>query len=172
MRFFIAVLLSVLTMYVFSQQTDSISNSFENNYHKSNPTLAYSYDNISQIHNYSNNWDFDNDGIKDDLYFVGTGGAHLYYFLKVILSSDNQPQEFNFIESDYPILTATDMLNFHKTPIGFVVANLDKSLNPSIIVRLDESSYYINKKLFAKKGIKTKNIVVSFEHGKTKYGSL
>ena len=172
MRFFITLLLSVLITSVFSQQTDLISNSFENDYHKSNPALAYSYNNISQIHNYSNNWDFDNDGIKDQLYFVGTGGAHLYYFLKVVLSSNNQPHEFNFIESDFPMLTATDTLNFHKTPIGFVVANLGKSLNPSIIVRLDESSYSINKKLFAKKGIKTKNIVVSFEHEKAKYSCL
>lgn len=68
---------------------------------KSNPTLTYSYDNISQIHNYSNNWDFDKDGIKDELYFVGTGGAHLYYFLKVVLSTDKKSREFNFIES-YP----------------------------------------------------------------------
>lgn len=52
---------------------DSISNSFEASYRKSNPDLKYSYDNISQIHNYSNNWDLDNDGIKDEVYFVETG---------------------------------------------------------------------------------------------------
>jgi hypothetical protein len=58
------------------------SNSFRNDYLKSNPNLKYNYDSATQIHNYSHNWDFDKDGVKDELYFVGTNGAHLYYFLK------------------------------------------------------------------------------------------
>ena len=72
MRFFILLLLSASSLIVFSQQIDSISNSFENTYRKSNPTLKYKYDNYAQIHDYSNNWDFDKDGIN--------GGAHVYYF--------------------------------------------------------------------------------------------
>jgi len=151
---------------------DSISNSFENDYRISNPALTYSYDNTSQTHNYSNNWDFDNDGIKDKMYFVGTGGAHLYYFLKVVLSSDEKSREFDFAESDIPILTATDTLNFDQTPTGFVVTDFGKNLTPSIIVRLDDQSYYANKDVLTKNGINTKNIVISFENGKTKYGCL
>jgi hypothetical protein len=170
MRLLIALLLTFFALAVSAQQTNSISNSFENDYRKSNPTLIYSYDNSSQTHNYSDNWDFDKDGVKDQVYFVGTGGAHLYYFLKVILSTDNKPREFNFIQSDVPVLTSTDTLNFDKTPIGFVVADFGEKLTPSVIVRLDDSSYYSNKKLLTKKKIKTKNIVVSFENGKTKYG--
>jgi len=175
MKFILTFLLTVSTLTVFSQQADSLgypTNSFENNYRKSNPTLTYSYDEISQIHNYSNNWDFDKDGIKDELYFVGTGGAHLYYFLKVVLSSEKKSREFNFIQSDFPILTATDTLNFDKTPVGFVVTGLGKNLTPSIIVRLDDQSYNASKKLLTKKKIKTRNISISFENGKTKYGSL
>jgi len=100
MKILFTFFLASFTLSVFSQQTDSIefpSNSFEKDYHKSNPTLIYSYDSISQTHNYSNNWDFDKDGIKDELYFVGTGGVHLYYYLKVILSSEKKSKEFNFI---------------------------------------------------------------------------
>ena len=162
-------------MCVFSQQTDSLdipSNSFENNYLKSNSTLKYSYDEIYQIHNYSNNWDFDKDGIKDELYFIGTGGAHLYYFLKVVLSSDKLSREFNFIQSDFPFLTATDTLNIKKTVLGFVVADISKNSIPTIIVRLDNSTYYANKKEFTKQKIKTRNISISFKNGKTKYGCL
>jgi len=84
-------ILNIISFAAFSQDIDTLeipSNSFENVYRISNPTLKYSYDEISQIHNYSHNWDFDNDGIKDELYFVGTGGAHIYYFIGVILSSD------------------------------------------------------------------------------------
>jgi hypothetical protein len=134
--------------------------------------LKYSFDEIFQIHNYSNNWDFDKDGIKDELYFVGTGGAHLYYFLKVVLSSDKKSREFNFIQSDFPFLTATDTLNIEKTVLGFVVSDLGKDLTPNIIVRLDDNTYYANKKELTKQKIKTRTISISFENGKTKYGSL
>ena len=175
MKNFITIFLTTFTLTVFSQQKDNLelpSNSFENAYHKSNPTLTYSYDSISQIHNYSNNWDFDKDGIKDELYFVGTGGAHLYYYLKVVLSSDKKTREFNFVQSDFPFLTATDTLDIEKTQIGFIVADLGQNLTPTIIVRLDDQSYYANKKILADKKIKTRNVVISFENGKTKYGSL
>ena len=167
--------MTAFTLTIFSQQIDSLgitSNSFDNNYHKSNPTLVYSYDAIAKIHDYSNNWDFDKDGIKDELYFIGTGGAHLYYFFKVVLSSDKKSREFNFIQSDFPFLTSTDTLNIEKKLSGFVVANLGKDLTPTIIVRLDNSTYYANKKEFTKKKIKTRNVSISFENRKIKYGSL
>ena len=172
MRLIIILLIALPTSSIFSQVTEEISNSFEIEYRKSNPTLAYSFDNISKTHNYSNNWDFDNDGIKDQLFFVGTGGAHLYYFLKVILSSEKLSREFDFIESDFPFLTSTDTLNIDKTSVGFVVATFGNNQTSSIIVRLDNSSYYSHEKMFLKMGIKTKRLVVSFESGKVKYGCL
>ncbi|MEI6695647.1 MAG: hypothetical protein WCO13_06240 [Bacteroidota bacterium] len=175
MKFLFTIILTVFTLTVFSQQTDNLdipSNSFENNYRNSNPTLTYSYDDISQIHNYSNNWDFDKDGKNDELYFVGTGGAHLYYFLKVVLSSDKKSRVFNFIQSDFPFLTATDTLNIDKTVFGFVVADLGKDLKPTIILRLDDSTYYAFKKELTKYKIKNRTISISFEKGRTKYSSL
>lgn len=174
MKFLFTFFLTSLTLSVFSQQQTFYglpSNSFENAYSRSNPTLIYSYDSATQTHNYSNNWDFDKDGIKDELYFVGTGGAHLYYFLKVALSSDHKPREFEFIQTDFPMLTATDTLNFDKSQVGFVVTDFDKSSIPTIIVRLDEQTFYGNKKL-KKRNIKTKNISINFENGKAKYGCL
>lgn len=174
MKFLLTFFLSALTLTVFSQQTDTLdlpSNSFESTYRKSNPTLTYSYDSASQAHNYSNNWDFDKDGIKDEVYFVGTGGAHLYYFLKVVLSTDHKPREFDFIQSDFPLLTATDTLNFGKKPLGFVVTDFNINSTPTIIVWLDEQTFYGNKEL-KKRNIKKMNVMISFENGKTKYGSL
>lgn len=172
MKLLITLLFLMSTLNSFAQKVENISNSFENDYRKSNPTLNYSYDNSLQTHDYSNNWDFDKDGIKDELYFVGTGGAHLYYFLKVVLSTDKKPRAFNFVESDLPKLTAIDTLNFDKTPYGFVVANFGVNSAPSIIVKLDNQSYFANKKLLTKMNIRTKNVVISFEKGKTKFGSL
>ena len=174
MKWLITLILITFTITVFSQHGDSAgipSNSFEINYKKSNPGLRYSYDNTSQTHNYSNNWDFDKDGINDEVYFIGTGGAHLYYFLRVVLSTDHKGREFDFIQTDFPLLTATDTLNFKKTPLGFVVTDFGKNLKPTIIVRLDEQTFYNNKEL-KKRKIKTKNILLSFEKGTTKYGSL
>jgi hypothetical protein len=176
MKLIITIILATLSLTVFSQQTtgslDIPSNSFDNDYRKSNPTLTYSYDKISQTHNYSNNWDFDKDGIKDELYFVGTGGAHLYYFLKVILSTDKKSREFNFIQTDFPFLTATDTVNIEKTVNGFVVADIGENKTPIIVVRLDGQSYNANKKILTDKKIKSRWIAISFENGKTKYGSL
>lgn len=174
MKMVISLFLTMLTASVFSQQDDTVgvsSNSFNISYGKSNPTLKYHYDTGSQTHNYSNNWDFDKDGINDEVYFVGTGGAHLYYFLKVVLSKDHKPRIFDFIQSDFPLLTATDTLNISKSPFGFVVTNLGKNLMPTIIVRLDKQTFYDNKEL-KKRNIKTENVLVSFENGRTKYGCL
>lgn len=175
MKFIYTVILSAFTWTIYAQATDSLdppSNSFEKRYRSSNPSLAYSYDPVSQVHNYSDNWDFDKDGIKDEVYFVGTGGAHVYYFLKMVLSVDRKSREFNFIQSDFPLLTATDTLNLGKTLSGFVVAEVGKDLEQTIIVRLDDSSYYAGKKEFTKHKIRTRNISVCFEKGKAKYGSL
>ncbi|MBK7212762.1 MAG: hypothetical protein IPH88_05600 [Bacteroidales bacterium] len=174
MKLTLAILFTVYYLTAFSQQTDKLdlrSNSFKKDYLNSNPTLKYSYDSVNQTHNYSDNWDFDRDGIKDELYFNATGGAHLYYSLKVVLSTDHKPREFDFIQTDFPLLTAIDTLDFGKSPIGFVIANFGKNLTPTIIIRLDNQTFYDNKEL-KKRNINTKNALISFENGKTKYGCL
>ncbi len=62
MKILITIILTACTLTVFSQQINRLdfpSNSFENEYRKTNPALTYSYDSAVQTHNYSNNWDFD-----------------------------------------------------------------------------------------------------------------
>jgi len=175
MRLFVTFILNVFAFAVYSQNAGKLDihiNSFENEYRLSNPALIYSFDKITLIHNYSNNWDFDNDGIKDELYFVGTGGAHIYYFLRVILSSDKKVRDVNFIQTDFPFLNETDILNSEKTNTGFAVLNIEKELTPSIIVRLDESTYYAFKKELMKENIKSRNCLISFKNGKTKLSSF
>lgn len=51
--------------------------------------IKYCYDTLKQIHNYSDNWDFILDGKMDQVYLIGTRGAYLYFFLRVVLSTDN-----------------------------------------------------------------------------------
>lgn len=175
MKFILAFFTIVLSTTVYSQRADNLnisSNSFESNYQKSSPSLKYKYEAISQTHNYSNNWDFDKDGIKDELYFVGTGGAHLYYYLKVILSTDKLSREFDFIQSDFPFLTATDTLKMNETAVGFVVTNLGKDLIPTIIIRLDDNTYQVHKNELTKLKITTRNVAINFENGQSNYQSL
>ena len=76
------------------------------------------------------------------------------------------------MESDYPILTATDTLAFDQTPAGFVLARLGEDKTLSIIVRLDDQSYQANKKLLIEKNIRTKNVVISFINGTAEYSNL
>lgn len=168
--FFIA-----LTSTVFSQDLGIVhaqSNSFEYDYHISYPHLNYRYIISSQTHDYSGNWDFDNDGINDELYFIGNRGAHLYYYLQVGLSTDKKQRKFDFITSDFPSLTSNDTLGFYKKINGFVVAKMGKEMKPTIIIRLDRSSYEANKMIFSKLHVKTVNVTISFKNGITQYAFL
>jgi hypothetical protein len=78
----------------------------EAHYRQSNPSLQYRYDPRSATHDYSGNWDFDQDGVRDEVYFTGTGGAHLYYVLILVLSTDHRSRTFDFATTDLPVLTA------------------------------------------------------------------
>jgi len=164
------IILLSATINVLSQ-SDSLSNSFDEHYKKTNPTITYKYDNKKQIHDYSNNWDFDKDGKLDNLYFVGTGGAHLYYFLRIVLSSDNIRRDFPFIESDFPILPKEYELN--KTDYRptsdqtfFAVFNNNKENDLTIFVKLDKATYAVTNQALKKKGVTTSLVTVSFKKGK------
>ncbi len=169
MRFYLLFLLPFLTTAVAWSQSDISSNFFEASYKKTNPTINYKYDSLKQIHNYSNNWDFDKDGKLDQVYFVGTGGAHLYYFLRVILSTDNLVRDFSFLQSDFPVLPSGDELskgdfNPKNGRTQFAVFDFDK--DKGIFIKLDNSSFEIEKQVLNKKGIKTNLVIITFRNGK------
>lgn len=147
------------------------SNSFEDFYRKVEPSLKYIYDSTAQTHNYSDNWDFDGDGIKDELYFVGTQGVHSYYYLKIVLSSDHKARALDFVLSDYPVLTANDTSHFNELPVGFVVAKWGSNTTPTMIVRLDEQTFSGNKE-FIKRNIRSKNVMIHFKKGRIKYSQF
>lgn len=165
-------MLPFLATTVAWSQSHIPSNSFEASYKKTNPTINYKYDSLRQIHDYSNNWDFDKDGKPDQVYFVGTGGAHLYYFLRVILSTDNLVRDFSFLQSDFPVLPPDDELSKADfKPINgltqFAVFDYDKDIGKDIFIKLDNSSFDLEKKVLNKKGIKTTLVIITFRNGKT-----
>jgi uncharacterized protein YxeA len=149
-------------------QNEGPTNSFEQQYKKSNPAINYRYDSAKQIHDYSNNWDFDADGKMDEVYFVGTGGAHLYYFLRIILSSDHIKRDYFFLESDLPMLPADGTLkepafNLITSFTQFYVFDYDKDNVNDIFLRLDTTAFEIGKKVLEKRGVKTQYVIISFK---------
>lgn len=163
------VLLIFLTIFPAIAQTDSLSGSFEKTYRKTNRTLNYSYDNDKQVHNYSNNWDLDNDGINDEVFFIGTGGAHLYYFLRVVLSSDKKVRDFTHLQSDFPILSSDEesgRADFDPKNNLTQFAVLDKDNRKAVFIRLDNSSFLTNEKYLKRNGVKTNLILLTFSNGK------
>ena len=152
-----------------SSQNYVSSNSFAEAYKQSNPTLNYKYDSINQIHNYSNNWDFDNDGINDEFSFIGTGGAHLYYYLQVILSSDTVVRNIRFLQSDFPVLPPDSVLvkkNLNPKTIRESFSVLEIQGKKAIYIKLDQVSFNIEEKVLRAKGIKSNAILIFFMKGK------
>lgn len=146
------------------------SNSFTKTYLQNSYTITYKYDSINQTHNYSCNWDLDLDGTTDEVYFVGTGGAHLYYYLKVVLSNDNRTKDFRYIQSDFPIFSLPDPNGLYYDPIEalaqFTVADFDGDMKPDIFIRLDNQSFLSAKKSLKKHRIRTQYILLSFAGSK------
>ena len=74
--------------------------------HRVHPRLRFSeIDNEAlQVLDYSGNWDIDGDGRKDSVLFIGNGGAHLYYHLRLRLSSEKKARDYDWLELDNPVL--------------------------------------------------------------------
>lgn len=107
--------LSVLSIRASGQvdtltQLEAPSNAFANSFATKFPGLKYSFDEVRQVHNYSGNWDFDGDGNADDLFFIGNGGAHVYFHLRMKLTSENTIRDYEYILSDFPFLETFDDL--------------------------------------------------------------
>ena len=83
-------------------------------YASADPSIKYSYHEKSQILDFSGNWDFDGDGQKDSLFFIGNGGAHLYYHLRLVLSIEKKARDFPFLVFDLLYLGEAKDLNTNK----------------------------------------------------------
>ncbi len=172
MRFIYCIVFAVISICANSQDSTAIqklSNSFEEAYRKSIPTLAYRYDSILQIHNYSDNWDFDCDGINDSLYFIGTGGAHLYYYLKVTLSSLQLSYLFEFIQLDYPFFYPSELGYDGMLNLGFSVKAKGLNNPPALMVKLDQNTFNAFESELQKRAIVNGRVAIFFEQGKAKF---
>jgi hypothetical protein len=155
---FIKPLLILLSLNVclttYSQPGTGIlstpANSCQSYFDSNSISIHYSYADSTQTHNYSNNWDFDGDGKTDNLYFIGTGGAHLYFYLRIVLSSDKKIRNFPFIQLDMPCLGIIGDLvksNFYPPPSfpqfvvdKFISNSSGDDANDKMYIYLDNSS--------------------------------
>jgi len=164
MKYFACLLFWVFISHAAAAQLP-VNYSFENHYQKKNIKLQYkcyligphenSANEKNPVHDYSGNWDFDGDGKNDGVKFIGTGGAHLYYYLKVELSS-GKSFDLTFINSDMPMFQ--NSLKF-EIPGLFTVQDLATDRAPEIVIKLDAQR---DKKTLLKQKVKTDLVCLSF----------
>ncbi|HEX6428684.1 MAG TPA: hypothetical protein VF008_13405 [Niastella sp.] len=124
---------------------------------------------VNNSYNYSNKWDVDGDHKNDALFFIGNGGAHAYYFLRVQLSSDHVVRDFTSIQLDMPYFQDPQILDENgKSPaIQFVVKDFDKDGVLDLYLNFNNPFGSISK-TFRQKGITSKYIILGFAGGKMK----
>jgi len=120
--------------------------------------LIYNNDtkSVTQSYNYSNKWDLDGDKRNDSVFFIGNGGAHVFYYPKIILSSNGLTREFPTVKLDMPYFTTIETLEKWKRNPGvqFVVGDFDGDGTQDIYLNFDNSFGSIPK-AWRNQGIKT-----------------
>lgn len=173
----LSILLPLTISFPSHAQSDTtdieeIGNSCQPFFDDNKVSLHYSYSVANQTHNYSGNWDFDGDGDTDELYFIGTGGAHLYFYLRIVLSSDKKVRNFPFIELDLPCpgrITELENANFYPPPLlpQFVVDKFytgpGDNINDKIYLHLDHAHTIPTE--WKKKGVTTRYLLLRYDKG-------
>ena len=141
------------------------TNSFSELYKNTN--IHYSYDEESQTHDYSGNWDFDGDGIADKLLFVGNGGVHLQFCPTFYLSGNDSVFSFPALPTDMPIYEPS-----YPPKLGFSIVNYhqgDGSDIPHIVLNVPARNELVMlsyNDFFLDKGMRTNKCpVLTFSDG-------
>lgn len=118
-------------------------------------------------YDYSNMWDIDGDSKKDSLLFIGNGGAHSYFFLRIILSIDHKVRDFPFIQLDMPYITDRTLFKElgKNISIQFVPSDFNNDGTIDLYLNFDNSFSKLPKR-WKKKGIRTRNVIMSFKEAK------
>jgi len=118
-------------------------------------------------YNYSNKWDFDGDNLKDSMFFIGNGGAHSYFYPKIILSSNGLSYDFTSVQIDMPYFTSIETLNYWKLnpSIQFVVYDFNSDGSQDIYLNFNNSISNIPID-WKKQSVKTKKVILDFSKKK------
>ncbi|GLB48769.1 hypothetical protein [Neptunitalea lumnitzerae] len=136
------------------------TNPYESFYNDNFSHLKFEYNDSLNILNLSNNWDFDGDGISDNLKFIGKGGVHLYFYLEVQLSTNNTLFKFKDLDTDMPYLGDVSELKSVK----------EDDLFPSFVISDFNgdgiSDIYFNTSLSSNPLPQKRNRLITFKNGK------
>lgn len=155
---------------IYISYPNAPSNSFESALLEMKPEISYSYSDLLQTHNYSGSWwYFDADDKPDNLLFVGTGGAHLYFHLRIVLSSDSVAMDFPELLLDMPIIQNIKALKrekFYPPPVlpQFVVDDFDSDGKDEIFLNLDRNTFSAVSEKLKEKGVTSRYILVDFNN--------
>ncbi|GMT49074.1 MAG: hypothetical protein IEMM0008_0613 [bacterium] len=112
-------------------------------------------------------FDFDGDGIMDEVRIDYSGGAHCCYKISVILSSTRKTRRIPFeMDGGYP-----KGLNLSRK-VHFDIQDYDLDGKAEIFMEIDTYSYHkhtIKKGWIKKYGIRNNYILVDFENGRIRY---
>lgn len=143
------------------------TNSFSELYKNTN--IHYYYDEESQTHDYSGNWDFDGDGIADKLLFVGNGGVHLQFCPTFYLSGNDSVFSFSALPTDMPIYEPS-----YPPKLGFSIVDYhqgDGSDIPHIVLNVPARNELVMlsyNDFFLDKGMRTNKCpVLTFSDGRS-----
>jgi hypothetical protein len=153
---------------VYKSFTDSSPNSFEPVLLEKKPEISYSYSDSLQTHDYSGSWwYFDADDEPDNLLFVGTGGAHLYFHLRLVLSSDSIVRDFPELLLDMPLVQNMETLkkeSFYPPLVltQIVVDDFDSDGKDEIFLTLDRNTFSVVSQELKEKGVTSRYVLVDF----------
>jgi hypothetical protein len=175
MRWIILILLNISSI-VSHTQSDSLNNgkfpfpefSYENDLERIFPNLKYSYNRSQRIHDYSGNWDFDGDYETDSIYFIGNDAVNTYYYVSIVLSSDGQVRNFQYLLLDFPSLGRIDELedaSFYPPPRypQFVVYDFDSDMIDEIFLIFD--TRYSLPENWKTHGIYSRYVLIDYKCG-------
>lgn len=167
-------LLVILVSLVCSSQAQQLPDgSYDTPPILNNPYVKYIYDpttlSTNFSYDYSNQWDLDGDGNNDSLYFIGNDGAHTYFYLRIILSTDHKVRDFTTPQIDFPLPGNKEALDKcgESPALQFVVHDFNKDGTSDIYLNFD-NPYESIPKSWKQKGITKKCVVMSFAKGKLK----
>ncbi len=167
---FVTLLIIELSCKQHAEQTQKLSTSTASN-DSLQPAYASYLQNIydpqtgfiNPSYNYSGKWDVDGDGKKDAVYFIGNGGAHIYFYLRVVLSSDGVVRDFPSAQVDMPFIeTGTRLKEMGKnSAIQFAVADFNKDGIVDFYLNFDNHFGHLTE-AWRKMGVRTRHVIMSF----------
>ena len=167
MKTLLVTLVIIFLSIKLTAQIDHLPNSYKKPYDSLFPLLHYSYEDSTQTHNYSGNWDIDGDKKPDSLSFIGNGGTHLYFHLRLSLSTEKTTRDFHWLVSDFPMLDSIS--HFKKTygqyqtyPI-FFVHDFNDDGKMDIYLNTDTRFAPIPSK-WKRRGVTSRSIIVSYQN--------